>query len=42
MMDIITEILVEVLKIFGIATKGLKRGSASEFQIAMYDILNLH
>ena len=31
MTDIITQILVEVLKIFGIATKELKRGSASEF-----------
>jgi hypothetical protein len=33
MTDIITQILVEVLKIFGIATKELKRGSASEFTI---------
>jgi hypothetical protein len=33
MMDIITQILVEVLKIFGIATKELRRGSASEFPI---------
>ena len=33
MSDIITEIMVEVLRIFGIATKELKRGSASEFQI---------
>ena len=31
MTDIITQILVEVLKIFGIATRELKRGSASEF-----------
>jgi hypothetical protein len=31
MTDIITEIMVEVLKIFGIATKELRRGSASEF-----------
>jgi hypothetical protein len=31
MTNIITEILVEVLKIFGIATKELRRGSASEF-----------
>ena len=30
MTDIITQILVEVLKIFGIATKEIKRGSASE------------
>ena len=33
MTDIITEIMVEVLKIFGIATKELRRGSASEFRI---------
>ena len=33
MTDIITEIMVEVLKIFGIATKELKWGSASEFPI---------
>ena len=33
MTDIITEIMVEVLIIFGIATKELRRGSASEFQI---------
>jgi hypothetical protein len=33
MTDIITEIMVEVLKIFGIATKELRRGSSSEFQI---------
>ena len=31
MTDIITQILVEVLKIFGIATKEMKRGSASKF-----------
>ena len=31
MTDIITQILVEVLKIFGIATKELKRGSTSGF-----------
>jgi hypothetical protein len=30
MTDIITQIMVEVLKIFGIATKELRRGSASE------------
>ena len=30
MTDIITQIMVEVLKIFGIATKELKRGSASK------------
>jgi hypothetical protein len=34
MTNIITEIMVEVLKIFSIATKELKRGSASEFQIS--------
>ena len=33
MTEIITEIMVEVLKIFGIATKELKRGSASAFWI---------
>ena len=33
MTDIITQILVEVLNTFGIATKELKRGSGSEFQI---------
>ena len=33
MVDIITDIMVEVLKIFGIATKELGRGSASEFPI---------
>ena len=32
MTDIITQILVEVLKIFGIATKEVKRGSTSKFQ----------
>ena len=32
MTDIITQILVEVLKIFGIATKEIKRGSASKFR----------
>ena len=31
MTEIITQILVEVLKIFGIAMKELKRGSASVF-----------
>ena len=34
MTNIITEIMVEVLKIFGIATKELRRGSASEMPIA--------
>ena len=34
MTDIIIEIMVEVLKIFGIATKELKQGSASEFWTA--------
>ena len=33
MTGIITEILVEVLKIFGIATKELRRGSTSKFPI---------
>ena len=33
MTDIITEIMVEVLRIFGIATKELKRASTSEFWI---------
>ena len=33
MTDIITEIMVEVLTIFGIATKEIGRGSASEFPI---------
>ena len=33
MTDIITEIMAEVLTIFGIATKTLRRGSASEFLI---------
>ena len=33
MIDIITQIMVEVLKIFGIATKELRRGSTSEFPI---------
>ena len=31
MSDIITQILVEVLKIFGIATKEIKRGTTSGF-----------
>ena len=33
MTGIITEIMVEVLTIFGIATKEIRRGSASEFPI---------
>jgi hypothetical protein len=33
MTEIITEIMVQVLIIFGIATKELRRGSASEFPI---------
>ena len=37
MTDIITEIMVEVLRIFGIATKELRRGSASEFCIGYYE-----
>ena len=35
MTDIITQILVEVLKMFGIATKEIKRGSASQFPMAV-------
>ena len=31
MTNIITEIMVEVVRIFGIATNELRRGSASEF-----------
>ena len=38
MTDIITQILVEVLKIFAIATKELKRGSASKYPIGWYDM----
>jgi hypothetical protein len=38
MTDIITEIMVEVLNIFGIATKELRRGSASEFPISCFKI----
>jgi hypothetical protein len=34
MTNIITEIMAEVVRIFGIATKELKRGSASEFPIS--------
>ena len=34
MTTIITEIMVEVLRIFGIATKEIRRGSASEFRIS--------
>ena len=37
MTDIIMEIMVEVLKIFGIATKELRSGSASEFRLAVYE-----
>ena len=33
MTGIITDIMVEVLNIFGIATKELRRGTTSEFQI---------
>jgi hypothetical protein len=39
MTDIITQIMVEVLKIFGIATKELRRGSASEFRIVCLGIV---
>jgi hypothetical protein len=38
MTDIITQILVEVLKIFGIATKELKRGSAGTLKIGCVGI----
>ena len=38
MTDIITEIMVEVLKIFGIATIELRRGSASELPISCFYI----
>ena len=34
MINIITEIMVEVLRIFGIATKEMRRGLASEFRIS--------
>jgi hypothetical protein len=34
MTSIITDIMAEVLKIFGIATKELRRGSASELPIS--------
>ena len=33
MTDIITAIMVEVVRIFGIATKEIRRGSTSEFRI---------
>ncbi len=39
MTDIIAEIMVEVLIIFGIATKELRRGSASEFPIGCLSVL---
>ena len=35
MTDIITEIMVEVIIIFGIATKELGRGSTSKFSIGV-------
>ena len=38
MTDIITEIMMEALKIFGIATKDLRQGSASEFPISCFKI----
>jgi hypothetical protein len=38
MADIITEIMVEVLKVFGIATKELRRGFASESPIGCLSI----
>ena len=42
MSDIITQILVEVLKIFGIATKELKRGTTSGFLDRLSRINNVH
>ena len=42
MTDIITQILVEVLKIFGIATKELKRGSTSKYPIECRCDVNPH
>ncbi|KAH9162308.1 hypothetical protein EDB89DRAFT_2234739 [Lactarius sanguifluus] len=39
MTNIITKIMVEVLTIFGIATKELRRGSASEFPVVCLSIL---
>ena len=42
MTDIITQILAEVLKIFGLATKELKRGSASAFSDRLCVIKNHH
>ena len=41
MTGIISQILVEVLKIFGIATKELKRGSASAF-LDILCLINRH
>jgi hypothetical protein len=38
MTDINTQIMVEVLRIFGIATKELRRGSTSEFQIGYVSV----
>ena len=37
MTDVITKIMVEVLSIFGIATKELRRGPASEFRLGVYE-----
>ena len=42
MSDIITQILVEVLKIFGIATREIKRGTTSEFFDRLSVINNRH
>ncbi len=36
MTGIITEIMVEVLKIFGVATKEIKRGSTSESPLVVH------
>ncbi|KAN0139454.1 hypothetical protein V8E53_002955, partial [Lactarius tabidus] len=41
MTNIITEIMVEVLKIFGIATKELKRGSAKKFLRRLAGLVDL-
>lgn len=38
MTDIIMQIMVEVLSIFGIATKEIRQGSASEFPINLHSL----
>ena len=40
MTDIITKIMVEVLMIFGIATKEIKQGRGSEFLASFLSILD--